>query len=174
VGTTTEQSVSELTRRIAELTARVADLAQRIESRESPRAADSRLRDETTNLIAGAIDDDGTPIEFITENGFSITRPWEVKGSPAPPDARFGFLVSDPAGTEREVFIEIDRRLCAETELRTRQRILRASSFWVCCAERHLANYVTEHDAFPPAGGLTVEALDREEVLLAIRWDKSG
>jgi hypothetical protein len=31
-----------------------------------------------------------------------------------------------------------------------------------------------EHDEFPQANKMMIETLDREDVLLAIRWGKSG
>jgi hypothetical protein len=31
-----------------------------------------------------------------------------------------------------------------------------------------------EHDEFPPADEMMIDELDREDVLLAIRWEKSG
>jgi hypothetical protein len=57
--------------------------------------------------------------------------------------------------------------------INTRGRIDRSSEFWICCAERHLANYLAEHDSFPETNEITVNDLDREDLLLAIRWGKS-
>jgi hypothetical protein len=61
----------------------------------------------------------------------------------------------------------------AATALRARGRIEISSQFWICCAERRLANYLMEQDEFPPANEMKIETMDREDVLLAIRWEKS-
>ena len=49
-----------------------------------------------------------------------------------------------------------------------------SDSFWICCAERHLANYVSERADFPDNDELIGEELKPEDILLALRWDKSG
>lgn len=113
------------------------------------------------------------PIEFLTENGFVIVRPWEIGEGPAPAQGLCHFMVSDPDGQERKVVVRISKALMSETAVRARGRIDESSSFWICCAERHLANYVADHDSFPEGNELAVSDLDREEVLLAIRWGKS-
>lgn len=61
----------------------------------------------------------------------------------------------------------------SETAIKTRGQIRPSNSFWICCAERRLAGYVEEHDAFPEGNEITVEEFDREDLLLAIRWGKS-
>jgi hypothetical protein len=123
--------------------------------------------------VACERDDSANPIEFITENGYSIVRPWESGNSPRPAGGRYRFGVSD-GFIEREVQVEISRRVVSEISLRSRGRIESSNSFWICCAERHLANYVTEHADFPEDDKLTVEKLNREDILLALRWEKSG
>ena len=44
------------------------------------------------------------------------------------------------------------------------------NSFWICCAERHLANHVWENDGYPQSDNLQVNRLDPEDVMTAIRW----
>ena len=91
---------------------------------------------------------------------------------PAPADGSFCFLVRDPHGAECEINIEITTEVIADTAFRTRGHIQVSSSFWICCAERHLADYIWEHDAFPDNDRLLVESLDPEEVILATRWER--
>lgn len=96
-----------------------------------------------------------------------------AKGLAAPADGRFRFLVQDPLGIEQEINVEISGAIAAETVWRTRGQIQISSEFWMCCAERRLANYVMEHAEFPPGNEMIIESLDREDLMLAIRWGKA-
>lgn len=159
-----EQSIpDELVQRIADLTARFTELSAFV------RQATASERDVHTTEARNL----SRPIELLTENGFSIERPWETNGSPSPTDGECPFLVSDPQAKQREVKVEISRRLLLETSFYTRGRIEPTNSFWICCGERHLADYVWEHDTFPEGDRLLVETLNPEEVILATRWEKS-
>jgi hypothetical protein len=129
--------------------------------------------DQESDVVVGESDNSSNPIEFITENGFSIVRPWESGESPKPAGGRCRFGVSD-GFIERAVTVEISRDVVTELSLRTRGRIQLSSSFWVSCAERHLANYVSEQADFPEDDKLIVEKLDRRDILSALRWEKSG
>ena len=110
------------------------------------------------------------PIELITENGFSIVRPGERHGTKPAPDGRYVFMVRDPEGSEREITVGIDQQAGNEITLRSRGRISSESFYWICFAERHLAEYLWENDNYPPDGKLRVEQLTLEDVNLAIRW----
>jgi hypothetical protein len=162
----------ESARCIADLTAQVADLCRRVRLIEAHRVNESRA--QQADLTVQVHDHDQNSIEFHTENGFVIVRPWEAKGATCPADGVFRFRVSGSAETEREINVEISDRLRQETALRTRGRIEASSDFWICSAERRLANYLMEQGEFPPANEMKIDALDREDVLLAIRWGKSG
>jgi len=155
---------------VAELTARVAELTRRVELNESVSANHAVGADGDT-AVRGADDESGL-IEFITENGYSIIRPWESGKSPRPTGGRYRFGVSD-GFIERQVTVEISRVVVTEVSLRTRGRIELSSSFWICCAERQLANYVSEHADFPEDDQLIVEELSGEDFLLALRWKAS-
>jgi len=113
------------------------------------------------------------PIELQTENGFAISRLWEINRVPPPSDGTYPFLVRSPQNLERIVAVEIADDAVVQIELQTRLRILLSSSFWICCAERHLATYVHENDDFPPGDRLRVEQLSAEECMSAIRWGTS-
>lgn len=159
-----EQSIPhELVQRIADLTARFAELSEYVRGTTS---APGRVRTNHTENFT-------RPIEFLTENGFAIVRHWEIDGSPVPTDRSLSFMVRDPQGAECEVAVEIATELIRQTAFRTRGRVQVSSSFWICCAERHIADYVTEHKGCPDGNELTVDHLDCEEVMLAIRWGKS-
>jgi hypothetical protein len=159
-----QQSIAAgLTQRIAALAAGLAELSDYV----------ARMtRDSEPDCRVAAIEDDSSakPIEFLTENGFAIVRPWEADGSPAPTEGVFHFIVRDPHNAECEVTVEVAHELFAETALHTRGRIQASNSFWICCAERHLSEYITEHDGCPDGNRLSVESLDCAEVMLALRW----
>lgn len=110
------------------------------------------------------------PIELITENGFSIVRPGEADGTTRAPEGRYVFMVRDPRGSEREIAVSIDQQAVNEIFLRSRGRVSSESSYWICCAERHLAEYLWENDDSPPDGKLRVEQLTPEDLNLGIRW----
>ena len=160
---TSEQSIpEELVQRIGDLTARFAELSEYV--RRATNAPEGAGRNDDENFAR--------PVEFLTENGFAIVRRCEADGSPAPADGSFRFLVRGPDGAECEINTEITNQLIAETAFRARGHVQISSSFWLCCAERHLADYVWEHDGCPDGNQLVVECLDCEEVMLALRWEK--
>ena len=105
----------------------------------------------------------GRPIELITENGFSIVRPCEGDGPMPAPEGAYVFIVSDPEGSEREIAVSIDQQAVNEITLRSRGRISSESSYWICCAERHLAEYLWENNNYPTDGKLRVEQLTLED-----------
>lgn len=159
-----EQSIPhELVQRIADLTARFAELSEYV--RNATTAPD--------DVRTSAVENLARPIEFLTENGFAIVRRCEIDGSSVSTDGSFSFLVRDALDAECEVSVEIASELIIETAFSTRGHIQVSSAFWICCAERHLADYVWEHDIFPDDHKLIVKTLDPEEVILATRWERS-
>ena len=90
---------------------------------------------------------------------------------PPPADGNYAFNVRDPQSRERVVAVEIADDAVVQIELRTRLRILLSSSFWTCCAERHLADYLWENDDYPPGDKLSVTLLDPDDCDLALRWE---
>jgi hypothetical protein len=168
-----EQTVSEeLARRVAELTARIAELTRRLDLVEVVRG-NGRTHPQPEPTLLGA-DDSSNSIEFLTDNGFAIVRPWERDGSPAPTDGHCRFVVSDPNGNERTIAVRTSIELMTATAIQTAGRIDHSSEFWICCAEKRLADYLAETDDFPEANEIIVKDLGREDLLLAIRWGKSG
>jgi hypothetical protein len=110
------------------------------------------------------------PIELITENGFSIVRASELDGARPLPAGKYDFVVCDGRGDQLDITVEIDRKVAVEITLRSRERISSQSSYWICCAERHLAEYLWENDGCPPDERLRVEWLTPRDINLAIRW----
>lgn len=161
-----------IAQRLAELTAELAVLSHRVQIIEDYRGSGSPA--QQTNLTIHSYDDDGESIQFLTENGFVIVRPWEANNTMQPGAGAFRFRVQDPEGIEREISVGIPNRLQQETALRTCGRIEAASQFWICCAERRLANYLMEHGEFPAGNEMMIESLEREDLLLALRWGKAG
>jgi len=157
---------------LAELTAEAPELSRRLQLIEADdRGNGSRAQD--ADLTVHSYDDDENSIQFLTENGFVIVRPWELNEALTPVDGSFRFRVQDPEGVEREINVRVSDRLLTETARRTRGRIEPANQFWTACAERRLANYLMQHGEFPPAHEMKIETLDREDLLLAIRWEKT-
>jgi len=160
-----------LTRCLADLSARLAELTHRVEAIEIERGSRALSSEPDSSIIES--DNSRNRIEFVTESGFVIVRPWEAGASPAPADGNYRFLVQEPDGNERSFAVRISNRLMLETAMRTNNRIPPSSAFWIVYAERHLANYLDEHDEIPAGQEMSLGDLDREDVLLTIRWEKS-
>jgi len=116
------------------------------------------------------------PIELVTENGFSILRPWEIDGTPLPAAGKYCFQVRKPNSPERErqIAVELAENIIMEIERYSRGRIALSSSFWIACAERHLAAYLWKHDDYPPDEKLTIDRLTPEDFDQAGRWGRTG
>ena len=111
------------------------------------------------------------PIEFLTENGFSIIRLSDIDKSISAVGATHEFLVGDPHGYELNITVHISSNPIAEIDRRCWGRISQESSYWIALAERHLANYLWENDDYPPDARLEVNDLTLEDIDLARRWD---
>ena len=112
------------------------------------------------------------PIELVTENGFHVVRRWEVEHTTPPADGVYRFFVhnEDHAGEPREVVVEVGAECIAQIERCIQGRVPLSSSFWIYCAERHLAAYLWESAAYPPDNTLKVDPLTPEDFALALRW----
>jgi hypothetical protein len=110
------------------------------------------------------------PIEFQTDNGFSIVRLSDITDSIPRRGLVHQFLVRDPDGFELEVTVEINQTLAEALAWRSRGRLSGDSSYWLCCAERHLAEYLLDNEDYPPDGKLTVDEPILEDLNLAPRW----
>lgn len=111
------------------------------------------------------------PIEYQTENGFAIIRLCEVDQAVSIAGTKHSFVVRDPHGYELDVTVEITDAAVAEVVRRSRGRLSLESSYWINCAERHLATYLFENDDYPPDAKLTVNQLTLDDLELAKRWN---
>ena len=110
------------------------------------------------------------PIELLTENGFSIARAADLGGANPSAD-EYMFVVGDPNGHQLEIVVGIDQSVIVEVLLASNGRISSENSYWVACAERHLADYLGEHDDHPPGATLRVERLTPRDRNLVHRWE---
>jgi len=111
------------------------------------------------------------PIEYQTENGFAIIRLCDVDESVSMAGTKHSFIVRDPHGYELEITVDITDAAVAEVIRRSRGRLTLESSYWISCAERHLATYLWENDDYPPDAKLTVSQLTLDDLDLARRWN---
>jgi hypothetical protein len=128
------------------------------------------VRNQSERSIPESLPADTRPIEFVTENGFSVLRLWEIDRGLPPSEGHYRFLVVDPRDLKRQIEVEIAGDIAVQIALRTRGRILADSSYWICCAERHLATYLWENNDYPSDDRLRVSLLDPEDIIVAIRW----
>ena len=110
------------------------------------------------------------PVEFVTENGFSIMRLCEVDPSARDTADECRFVVHNPNGWERQVTVEFNEDLIALIQQRRHRPLSLSSSFWLECAERQLATYLWQSDSCPPEGRLIVSELSSDYLLLARHW----
>jgi len=111
-----------------------------------------------------------SPIQYVTENGFSIIRLGDVDGSVTDTSRECRFLVRNERGWEREVVVDFDVDLVEQIQGQRRTPVLDSSVFWLICAEQSLATYLWENDDYPEGGKLTIGELAPDELLLARHW----
>ena len=110
------------------------------------------------------------PIEFQTDNGFSLIRFSDLNNSIHATGFVHQFLVRDPDGFELEVTVEITATLANALARRSRGHLSADSSYWICCAERHLAEYLWNYEDYPPDAKLTVDEPVLSDLNLARHW----
>ena len=128
------------------------------------------MRNQSERSVPDSVPEVARPIELVTENEFSILRLWEIDREPPPTAGNYTFLVRNPLSLERQITVEIADALIVDIELKTTRRIRSGNTYWICCAERHLATYVWENDCSPPDQRLRVECLTPRDINLANRW----
>ena len=112
------------------------------------------------------------PIEFLTENGFSIIRLSDLDKSIPSVGATHEFLVRDPHGYELHITVHISSDAMEDVSWRCSGRMSNESSYWISLAERHLANYLWENDDYPPDAALNIDQSTNDDLDLARRWDR--
>lgn len=110
------------------------------------------------------------PIEFLTENGFSIIRLSDIDRSIPAVGATHEFLVRDPHGHEPHITVQISSDAIKEIGRRRLGRLSNESSYWINLAERHLATYLWENDDYPPDARLKLDQLTLDDLDYARRW----
>ena len=128
---------------------------------------------QSERILADAEATESCPIELITEHGHSIIRSWEINNEPAPARGPYVFVIRTPDGLNESVVVEIAEEVTTQIELHTRSRILLSNTFWIFCAERHLASHLAEHNKCPQEGRLCVERLTPADMNLSIRWERT-
>jgi hypothetical protein len=112
------------------------------------------------------------PIQYLTENGFRIVRRCDVDDSFPKDGIEHCFIVRDPDGYELDITVAFGTRAAAEVIERSRRQITFESSFWVNAAERHLAEYLWEHNDYPPDARLTINQLTLDDMDSSRRWGR--
>ena len=126
-------------------------------------------------VIPGSLPQVSSPIQYVTENGYSIIRLCEVDGSVLDTARECRFLVRNARGWEREVTVAFDEDLIGRIQRQRRTRLSDASVLWLVCAEQCLAKYLWENDNFPDGARLNIGELSVDELLLATHWsDQQG
>ena len=121
-------------------------------------------------LMVDAVVEHSRLIEFQTDNGFSIIRFSDLNHSIPATGFVHQFLVRDPDGFELEVTVEITETLANALARRGRGHLSKDSLYWICCAERHLAEYLWSNEDYPPNANLTVNEPLLTDLNLARRW----
>jgi hypothetical protein len=111
------------------------------------------------------------PIQYLTENDFSIVRECEIDRTVSAAGPTHQFLVRDRHGYELQITVHLMRSVIEEVLRRCRGHLTMESSYWINLAERHLADYLWKQDDYPPDAKLNVHQLTPDDIDLAHRWD---
>lgn len=126
---------------------------------------------QSRNQIAGEYcATEHRPIEFLTENGFRVVRLCEIDNSIPADGLRHLFLVRDPDGFELEITVDVAEKVAHALTSRSSGRLTADSSYWVGCAERHLAEHLCEQEDYPADARLIVDQPSLDDLNLARRW----
>ncbi len=121
-------------------------------------------------VIPDSLAKEVSPIQYVTENGFSIIRLCDVDKSVIATSRECRFLVRNERGWEREVTVAFEESLSAQIQSRRHSRLLDSSVLWLVCAEQFLATYLWENDDYPEGGQLIISELPADQLLLATHW----
>ena len=115
--------------------------------------------------------DERPQIETITLNGFGIMRPTAADAVRTQPDEH-GFIVQSPDGKRSQVLVRIEDEAVSYVKRITKTRLTPDNSFWAYAAERLLSDYLWNEGKIPPAGKLSLKEIDRDQLLMAERWNE--
>ena len=110
------------------------------------------------------------PIEFVTENGFSIVRLSELQPSTVYSQSECHFLVRQPDGEESDVSVEFAVSVVAQAQSQRHIPLSATSDYWLMLAEQHLAAYVWKNNQSPSGGRLVICLLSSDDLVLAAGW----
>jgi hypothetical protein len=122
-------------------------------------------------VVPDSLANEVSPIQYVTENGFSIIRLCDIDKSVTATSRECRFLVRNEGGSEREVTVAFEESLIAQIQSRRRSRLVDGSLLWLFCAEQCLATYLSENDDYPDGEQLTISELTPDELLLARHWN---
>jgi hypothetical protein len=114
------------------------------------------------------------PIELQTENSFCIIRRCDVDEQSPRTGTKHCFIVRDPHGYELDITVSFSQNAFADAIRRSCGRLTFESAFWLTSAERHLADYLWEHEDYPPDARITIDCLTPDDVDLARRCRIEG
>lgn len=122
-------------------------------------------------IFPDVLANESLPVQYVTENGFSIIRLCDVDNSVTATPRECGFLVRNDRGWEREITVAFAESLVAQIQSRRRIPLSNSSVLWVVCAEQRLATYLWENDDYPEGGELIISELPIDDLLLATHWN---
>ena len=111
------------------------------------------------------------PIQYLTENGFSIVRVSDMDPAAINSPSECRFLVQGEHDVNRKITVSFSEQLITEIRIRRRGKLSDQSQFWLVCAESCLANYLWVKNDYPPNDQLTINELPPDELMLAIHWN---
>ena len=110
------------------------------------------------------------PIEVLTENGYTLVRKADLDPTFTDSARDCRFLVRRADEQQREVKVEFNENTIALVNELRPTPLRPVSTFWVCCAEQHLATYLWQMDEDPPDESLVIDSLPPEDLKLACDW----
>jgi len=91
-------------------------------------------------LIHDSLAKEVSPIQYVTENGFSIIRLCDVDKSVLPHHANVGSWSATNVGGSVKVKVTFAKSLIAQIQRRRRSRLSDSSVLWLVCAEQRPRN----------------------------------
>ena len=111
------------------------------------------------------------PIEYVTNNGYTLVRLSELHQSSVASDNKCHFMVQQPSGgEEREVSVDFDESVIAQVQSQRHTPLSERSDFWLTLAEQHLATYLGKNNRLPAGELLVVSQLSGHDLALAASW----
>ena len=110
------------------------------------------------------------PIEYVTDNGFSIVRLSEIEPFTMDSKGECHFMLRQPDGEESDVSVGFVDSAIAQVQSQRQILLSDNSDFWLTLAEQHLAAYVWNNNQSPAGGHLVVSQLASDDLVLAARW----